>query len=1414
MKKTKYIILSSFLVITVFFGNARNLPKSAKATKKSAQTVTAGCLPASTSVDLDLNNVRALIHTGGDMWWDLASNPRYEVPKGSGKQALFAGGIWVGGRDINGQLRLAARTYRSEGNDYWPGPLVKSGEGIASVTPEVCSQYDKFWKIKKDDVEKFVNYMNASAEIKAQLFSNYVVPTVIKEWPAHGPVDQDNYDFYMAPFHDVDGDGVYKYENGDYPNFDIEKTGECKFSPVRVADSLGNSSQRLFGDETMWWVYNDKGNVHTQSSGAAAIGMEFRGQAFAFSTNDELNNMTFYNYQIVNRSTYTLTDAYFGVWTDADMGEPEDDYVGCDVVHGLGYLYNGKEFDGDGSGKTYGKYPPAVGIDFFEGPYQDPNGKDDLTSWKEFERSNLDCTNGYIFSGSGGENIIAGQGDIFNGNINGLNFGDGIIDNERWGMRRFIYYNRSDFAPNAGMGEPSAAVEFYNYLRGFWKDGTRMTYGGDGYGDGSDPADFMFPFDTDKCNWGTYSVDQAPWSENNAALGGAANPPGDRRFVQSAGPFTLEPGAVNDITIGAVWARANSTAWASVEAVRSADIKAQRLFENCFQLIDGPSAPDLTIIELDKKLIFQLSNKPGTNNYLESYHDKDPFIDVTVDFSKQFYDFQGYQVYQVVNKNVTIADLSDINKARQVFQCDVMDSVTQIVNFTWDPDLQANIPVEMVYGENKGITHTFELTYDAFATGHSRDLVNYKDYYFFAVAYAYNNYAPYVPSNTGSLGKQTKPYLMGRKNIGPNGTGLPYSATPHSIDALNNGTEISASYGDVPAITVLEGRGNGYNFLEISDESYAEILANGKATTLSYKENYGPVKVKVIDPINVIDANFTLRLVPDSVNPKSNYYNPATNQSFIPTSGLILDSRWELVYNYQGIEKTITSNAWFRHEDEMLIPELGLSITFNQVEFPGKISNKFENLENSNNGFIGASLTYKNELPQWLYNISDIDGNTPFNWIRSGSQKADEQTGLFGDWIGRDPESVYERVLGGSWAPYALTSKESYGVSYPAANNASSAIPFTDYRLPSVDIVITKDQSLWTRCPVIEMAENDADGSTNSLSEGGALKFQLRKAPSKNKDGVAATTTEVSDDPNSPNFISATGMSWFPGYAVDVETGERLNMMFGEDSWLVGENGNDMLWNPTSSVGDGIFVGTAGNQGIPHFGGKHVIWIVGHNNVVGNVMPAYDYGRTIIERLDITQVQSQLLANMNKVWKHPVWCAVPMVGRGHEFIYYADMPDNDVKIKLRVANPYFVGVGDFAKENPVNENFPAFTFTTSHLSAKKDNIDASKKALDKVNIVPNPYYGYSTYETSQVDNKVKITNLPESCVISIYTPNGSLVRQFKKDNSESYVEWDLKNTYGITIASGMYIIHVNVPGVGEKVIKWLGALRPVDLNSF
>ena len=62
--------------------------------------------------------------------------------------------------------------------------------------------------------------------------------------------------------------------------------------------------------------------------------------------------------------------------------------------------------------------------------------------------------------------------------------------------------------------------------------------------------------------------------------------------------------------------------------------------------------------------------------------------------------------------------------------------------------------------------------------------------------------------------------------------------------------------------------------------------------------------------------------------------------------------------------------------------------------------------------------------------------------------------------------------------------------------------------------------------------------------------------------------------------------------------------------------------------------------------------------------------------------------------------------------------------------------------------------------------------------------------------------------------DGTLVKTLKKDDdSMTSLSWDMKNEQNISIASGFYIFHVKSPGIGEKIIKWFGVQKVLDLET-
>jgi len=274
-----------------------------------------------------------------------------------------------------------------------------------------------------------------------------------------------------------------------------------------------------------------------------------------------------------------------------------------------------------------------------------------------------------------------------------------------------------------------------------------------------------------------------------------------------------------------------------------------------------------------------------------------------------------------------------------------------------------------------------------------------------------------------------------------------------------------------------------------------------------------------------------------------------------------------------------------------------------------------------------------------------------------------------------------------------------------------------------------------------------------------------------------------------------------------------LNMAFGENSWLPGENGNDMLWNPTDR--EFLPPGNTVNGGYV-FGGQHVIYVFADEDKISGSNTDLEYQGANPNDWPLKDLMADLvktggLGNIAKAnfWRACRWIGMPTLRKGLDFDPYTELP-TQTRIRIRMNSAY----SNRTLADGPNDGNPQFLFNTANIATRTYQDTIGKGAMETIRVVPNPYYGFSTYEASQLDNLVKITNLPETCTISIFTPNGTMIRQIRKDNSMTYVEWDLKNTYSVPIASGVYIIHVDAGALGEKIVKWFGALRPVDLNSF
>ncbi len=960
--------------------------------------------------------------------------------------------------------------------------------------------------------------------------------------------------------------------------------------------------------------------------------------------------------------------------------------------------------------------------------------------------------------------------------------------------------------------DPNSATDYYGYLQGIWQNGLVMQYGGNGNVTGSGvPTRYMFPDDSDPLGWSTYP-EPLPFTEawNEITTG---NPPGDRRFLQSAGPFILKPGAVNNITVGVVIGQSTEADLeAPIRALKTADSKAQALFDVCFKLLEPPVAPVLTIQEMENEVILFLTDPPAFD--IEGYQQKDEVNIITPDelidegiFYDDTFRFEGYQIYQMVDELASVSDIGDLSKARLVAQSDVQNGVGKLVNYTFDEELDISIPAVVVepagdFELDGGIRHSFRITEDLFATG-DRTLVNHKKYYFLAVSYAYNNYKEYDPNDPLLLDGQKRPYLRSRIS-GTGGSIESVVAIPHDPTPEADGRAFTTSYGFQPEITQLEGLGNGGEFIELTDQTVENILANNQATRPTYKAGAGPIGVKVVDPLNVQAGEYRLGFTSDSAD--------------------FVENTWWLERFADGVRDTVFSDFSITAAREQLILDWGLSVSIDQQQIisSGAPTNNYTRP-------IGATITYADPTKRWVDFIEDSDIFYPNNWIRVGSSEeatnhattpnpecvADNwiyQPCHYDDFAVIDQDNQdYEQLLGGGIAPFRLVGKGPYGSPYGFPGEVTSSPWYESNQswfstantaqiqaridfLHDVDIIITSNKDLWTRCPVIEINDNRVQTEHDDFI------LEPRGDLSVDKNGLAAG--DPGYNPAEGDLVNATGMGWFPGYAIDVNTGERLNMMFSENSWLNGDNGDDMIWNPTSSFNDA--------SGDPLFGGMHYVYVFGAN-VNDWEGPAYDQGEWLRNQFDIegAATTGDEGTRYREAWRTCFWVMEPYLAQDEEFM------STDVKISARIEKPYIERA-----VNGDNEGFPLYGFTLDAPSVT-GNSERLISVIDNINVVPNPYYAYSEYEISKIDNRVRITNLPERCEVTIFNVRGSLVRAFQKDDPLTSIDWDLKNHQGIPIAGGMYFIHVKVeiPNESgnveeyEKIIKFYGALREPDLDN-
>ncbi len=594
---------------------------------------------------LNANNVSAYFQNTGifDQNTTSGNTAGLEWPKGSGRTAGFTAGLSIG-CGINGQYAQVMASYKGE---YAPGTW---NGGTWTTNNDF-----KMYTVRLGD--------NASSN------PDYA------NWYKMVP--------YGAPYDDVNNNGVYD-DGIDIPG--KKNAGQTIFECMGDGDVSQRSPGEGFG-----------GGVTSP-----LLGAEIHFTAWAYTT-PGLEDLQFLNYVIINNGTARWDSTFMGVVVDPDLGDANDDYIGCDTTLNLGYCYNGDNNDGTGAPPTYGQAPPAFGMDYFKSPvYKDPASP---------------------------------------------KFGQPL------GLTSYVFFTNTGSSPPPCESDPNGEpIPAYHMLQGLKKDRspfmdvtqtppkrTRFTYPGDPeIGSG----------------WTEYKGSMQNCNGDTTGTVLTVNPTGDRRFIFNSGnlDFVVNPGDTQNVVL-AQFVQRGSDNKNSVTLLKRMSQTAQIIYDNNFNVTPPPPPPAVNASYTP------LAN--GLANITLSWGDASEayvYWD-TIFYQKadsNIYRFEGYEVYEINKFSNQLPDFTkpysiDPNVIKLVDAFDVKNNIGLVVDtfstgtIVNNQEVLAPFPIVPPFNmttpsgfPQKGVSRSITLTGTKFSQNYNgqTSFIYGQEYQFAVVAYA------------------------------------------------------------------------------------------------------------------------------------------------------------------------------------------------------------------------------------------------------------------------------------------------------------------------------------------------------------------------------------------------------------------------------------------------------------------------------------------------------------------------------------------------------------------------------------------------------------------------------------------------------------------------------------------------------
>jgi hypothetical protein len=845
--------------------------------------------------------------------------------------------------------------------------------------------------------------------------------------------------------------------------------------------------------------------------------------------------------------------------------------------------------------------------------------------------------------------------------------------------------------------------------------------------------------------------------------------PGDRRNGGVSGPFTLAYGDTQEVVIAQMSAGASSGIdnIGAVQQLKSIDDIAQVAYNRLFKLPTPAPIQVVKITPMDKKLVlnwgWDQEFAKETENY--NYELKTPGLTT-------YYNFQGYNVYQLPTRSASVSE------GIKLKTFDIIDNVTAITDLQPDKSSGILLPVVIENGINSGLSRYLIDTVDAFT---KLPFVNGTEYYFAVTSYSYNPNPQF-----GSTALENPLVVV---------TAIPQAPQPGYVVSGNTDEELDVSHtgtadASISVKVVDPTKLTGHDYEVFFNQKHYYLDSEGKWQTTNYPDSIGKKLGKVNDvtgstlsgvavytkPAGNLDINFILDLqsptqafadgikltFPPSIKIINAPAFDAVNGSISPVvSGNVID--------FGLVTHDSTQNGAFGGGEviKVTVSNYTLPIHIDYTIYDDGYGNDSTTALTDAKGTVIIDKIGNKFVTQNHWNVRDLTTNE----VKLADQTVIGQEDLYytdpaegpggslgyiGSNVGANSQPVIDGLQvifndGSYLAPINYTSAK---INVNKANKETSGKTFSDHAAAATAGTSISNYTAFSGVITSKATDNYGVG-TDDID-------QLQQDYQMRFTGVLDTTVI-----NGKNVVI-------------VKSGGQMATVFKSQF-------------PLSDRPDNT-------------GGANAPYLTRIPFEVWNVSDP-NHPRQV----NLTFRDREQTATSDPFQSWPSSTRVYAVVVNSDYnpnkpIQISGGPDADNALATWVwvfwSSHYTVGDTVNVKyANPLQLSKDTFKFTAPNATAYQ--ADVAKADVEKINVFPNPYYGVNPREVNKYSRFVTFSHLPAKATIRIFNLAGQLVRTIEKDPvGGQFVQWNLLTDNNFPVASGLYIVHIDMPELGKtKILK-------------